>query len=378
MGFDMSRVALGFAGGALSGYDTMLKAKMQEEYQQKREEAMYNRQKNLMEQQAKITQEWALRPDNPDNMKTMQDISTSKTQQEYVSKNYQLNVEQLNQRKLQDERSYTLDMRRTAAAESAAAASRAAAAFSRNVDALRLKSAELEYNMKADPTGYTANIISKNGALYEQKLLESGQGEEEAKALRAVYELKQVPGVADKKDISDDILKSLAPKAVDAVKGLSDEEVETSFMAVSPGAKYPGRALAEGPIIRATLAQQVDAVTGAGGSGVIPQTSKQEVGKDKTLLEKQTIASTAVNFYTNLSRIPRDEWSSEDIANLEEVNNQMQKHLNQEEQRAVVKMAKKKAPGAFEILSKELGRLRPADTSSTTLGENPWSSPRKK
>ena len=92
MGFDMSRVALGFAGGALSGYDTMLKAKMQEEYQQKREEATYNRQKNLMEQQAKITQEWALRPDNPDNMKTMQDISTSKTQQEYVGKNYQLNV----------------------------------------------------------------------------------------------------------------------------------------------------------------------------------------------------------------------------------------------------------------------------------------------
>ena len=120
------------------------------------------------------------------------------------------------------------------------------------------------------------------------------------------------------------------------------------------------------------------AVTGAGGSGVIPQTSKQEVGKDKTLLEKQTVATTAVNFYTNLSRIPRDEWSSEDIANLEEVNNQMQKHLNPEEQRAVVKMAKKKAPGAFEILTKELGRLRPADTSSTKLGENPWSSPRKK
>ena len=378
MAFDMSRVALGFVGGALSGYDTMLKAKMQEEYQQKREEAIYNREKNLMEQQAKISQEWALRPDNPENMRIMQDISTSKTQQEYVGKNYQLNVEELKHRKLQDERSYNLDVRRTAAAESAAAASRAAAAFSRDVDALRLKSAELEYNMKADPTGYTANIISKNGALYEQKLLESGQGEEEAKALRAVYELKQVPGVADKKDISDDILKSLAPKAVDAVKGLSNEEVETSFMAVSPGVKYPGRALAEGPIIRATLAQQVDAVTGAGGSGVIPQTSKQEVGKDKTLLEKQTVASTAVNFYTNLSRIPRDEWSSEDIANLEEVNNQMQKHLNPEEQRAVVKMAKKKAPGAFEILSKELGRLRPTDTSSTTLGENPWSSPRKK
>ena len=375
MAFDMSRVALVFAGGALSGYDTMLKAKMQEEYQQKREEAMYNRQKNLMEQQAKISQEWALRPDNPDNMKTMQDISTSKTQQEYIGKNYQLNVEQLNQRKLQDERSYTLDLRRTAAAESAAAASRAAAAFSRDVDALRLKSAELEYNMKADPTGYTANIISKNGALYEQKLLESGQGEEEAKALRAVYELKQVPGVADKKDISDDILKSLAPKAVDAVKGLSDEEVEVSFMAVSPGAKYPGRALAEGPIIRATLAQQVDAVTGARN---IPQPDKDRVEKDKNLIEKQTIATTAVNFYTNLSRIPRDEWSSEDIANLEEVNNQMQKYLNPEEQRAVVKMAKKKAPGAFEILTKELGRLRPTDNSSTTLGENPWSSPRKK
>ena len=378
MASNMSRVALGFAGGALSGYDTMLKAKMQEEYQQKREEAMYNRQKNLMEQQAKITQEWALRPDNPENMRIMQDISTSKTQQEYVGKNYQLNVDRLKQEKLQDERAYSLDLRRTAAAESAAAASRAAAAFSRDVDALRLKSAELEYNMKADPTGYTANIISKNGALYEQKLLESGQGEEEAKALRAVYELKQVPGVADKKDISDDILKSLAPKAVDAVKGLSDEEVETSFMAVSPGVKYPGRALAEGPIIRATLAQQVDAVTGAGGSGVIPQTSKQEVDKDKTLLEKQTVASTAVNFYTNLSRIPRDEWSSEDIANLEEVNNQMQKYLNPEEQRAVVKMAKKKAPGAFEILTKELGRLRPTDNSSTILGENPWSSPRKK
>lgn len=375
MAFDMSRVALGFAGGALSGYDTMLKAKMQEEYQQKREEAMYNRQKNLMEQQAKISQEWALRPDNPENMKAMQDISTSKTQEKYIGKNYQLAVEQLNQRKLQDERSYTLDLRRTAAAESAAAASRAAAAFSRDVDALRLKSAELEYNMKVDPTGYTANIISKNGALYEQKLLESGQGEEEAKALRAVYELKQVPGIADKKDISDDILKSLAPKAVDAVKGLSDEEVEVSFMAVRPGAKYPGRALAEGPIIRATLAQQVDAVIGAGGSGVIPQTSKQE---DKTLLEKQTVATTAVNFYTNLSRIPRDEWSSEDIANLEEVNNQMQKYLNPEEQRAVVKMAKKKAPGAFEILTKELGRLRPTDNSSTILGENPWSSTRKK
>ena len=371
MASDISRVALGFAGGALSGYDTMLKAKMQEEYQQKREEAIYNREKNLMEQQAKISQEWSLRPDNPENMKAMQDISMSKTQEKYIGKNHQLAVDQLNQKRLQDERSYALDLRRTAAAESAAA-------FSRNVDALRLKSAELEYNMKADPTGYTANIISKNGALYEQKLLESGQGEEEAKALRAVYELKQVPGVADKKDISDDILKSLAPKAVDAVKGLSDEEVETSFMAVSPGAKYPGRALAEGPIIRATLAQQVDAVIGAGGSGVIPQTSKQEVGKDKTLLEKQTVASTAVNFYTNLSRIPRDEWSSEDIANLEEVNNQMQKYLNPEEQRAVVKMAKKKAPGAFEILTKELGRLRPTDNSSTILGENPWSSPRKK
>ena len=66
MAFDMSRVALGFAGGALSGYDTMLKAKMQEEYQQKREEAMYNRQKNLMEQQAKINQDWETDPNNPD------------------------------------------------------------------------------------------------------------------------------------------------------------------------------------------------------------------------------------------------------------------------------------------------------------------------
>ena len=126
MAFDISRVALGFAGGALSGYDTMLKAKMQEEYQQKREEAVYNREKNLMGLKAKTEQEWALRPDNPENMKIMQDISTSKTQEEYVGKNYQLKVDELDHRRLQDERSYNLDVRRTKAAEAAASASRSA------------------------------------------------------------------------------------------------------------------------------------------------------------------------------------------------------------------------------------------------------------
>ena len=77
MAFDMSRVALGFAGGALSGYDAMLKAKMQEEYQQKREEAMYNRQKNLMEQQAKINQAWETNPNNPDTQVKKQNILAS-------------------------------------------------------------------------------------------------------------------------------------------------------------------------------------------------------------------------------------------------------------------------------------------------------------
>ena len=305
MGFDMSRVALGFAGGALSGYDTMLKAKMQEEYQQKREEATYNREKNIMMLRAKTEQEWALRPDNPDNMKTMQDISTSKTQQEYVGKNYQLNVDQLNQQKLQNERSYTLDMRRTAAAESAANASRSADAVKQQLYTLQLGEAK-------DPIGTKLKEATKLGESLRQVLADSGDSPEviNRKVTEAAVSHLTGQKVVDNKQA--EVFNDRYEKNADIVAAIPSENISEEWAKMTGGKKnkYPGDAVARTQMIVMRTSVDMSAYN---------QTfegPKEGGGKDKPPVSPEFLVNKFASEVNRITEIPPNKRSPEDIETL--------------------------------------------------------------
>ena len=175
MAFDISRVALGFAGGALSGYDAMLKAKMQEEYQQKREEAMYNRQKNLMEQQAKINQAWETDPNNPDTQVKKQNILASQAsikhqdrtfalqEKEYLT-NTQFKSAELGLR----QQALSIEASRTAALNAASAASAKSSGLQAQIAQLQLEAiTNPDAANERVATAYS-NQIAKSGATPEE------------------------------------------------------------------------------------------------------------------------------------------------------------------------------------------------------------------
>ena len=187
MAFNMSRVALGFAGGALSGYDTMLKAKMQEEYEQKREEALYNRQKNLMEQQAKINQAWETDPNNPDTQVKKQNILASQagTRDQdrrfaLQEKEYQTNTQFKSAELGLRQQALSIEASRTAALNAASAAS--ARSSNLQSDLIQLKIDAEKDPEKAVETVAVAygKLLAKSGKTQEQidagvnKVRESG------------------------------------------------------------------------------------------------------------------------------------------------------------------------------------------------------------
>lgn len=116
MGFNWERGALGFAGGALSGYDYMLKSKMKEEYETKMEEARAQRAENMQIQAEKRQQAWAVHPDNPNRKDRAEDVKYREDKFAYD--------------KLHDERMLSIqeqEMKARAADRAAAAAERAEA-----------------------------------------------------------------------------------------------------------------------------------------------------------------------------------------------------------------------------------------------------------
>ena len=303
MAFNMSRVALGFAGGALSGYDTMLKAKMQEEYQQKREEAMYNREKNLMELRAKTEQEWALRPDNPENMRIMQDISTSKTQQEYIGKNYQLNVDQLNQRKLQDERSYALDLRRTAAAEAAASASRSADAVKRQLYSIQLGEAK-------DPIGTKLAEATKLGESLRKVLADSGDPPEIINRKVTEATVSHLTGQkisSDNKQV--EVFNDRYKKNADIVAAIPPEEIPVEWAKMTGGKKsqYPGDNVAKTQMIIGRTSADMSAYNQMIGG------SKEGGDNDKPPVSPEFFVNKLASIANDLNKVPPDKRSSEQI-----------------------------------------------------------------
>lgn len=305
MGFDMSRVALGFAGGALSGYDTMLKAKMQEEYQQRREEATYNREKNIMMLKTKTEQEWALRPDNPDNMKTMQDISTSKTQQEYVSKNYQLNVDQLNQQKVRDSNSYNLGLRHAAAAEAAANASRSADAVKQQLYTLQLGEAK-------DPIGTKLKEATKLGESLRQVLADSGDSPEviDRKATEAAVSHLTGQKIGDNKQA--EVFNDRYKKNADIIAAIPPEERPEEWAKMTGGKKnqYPGDAVAGTQMIVMRTSADMSAYNQMIGG------PKDGGGKDKPPVSPEFIVNKFASEVNRITEISPNKRSPEDIETL--------------------------------------------------------------
>lgn len=303
MAFDMSRVALGFAGGALSGYDTMLKAKMQEEYQQKREEAMYNREKNLMELKAKTEQEWALRADNPENMRIMQDISASKTQQEYVGKNYQLNVEELKHRKLQDERSYNLDVRRTAAAEAAASASRSA-------DAVKQQLYSIQFDEAKDPIGTKLKEAIKLGESLRKVLADSGDPPEIINRKVTEATVSHLIGQkisSDNKQV--EVFNDRYKKNADIVANIPPDEIPVEWAKMTGGKKnqYPGDNVAKTQMIVGRTSADMSAYNQMIGG------SKEGGDNDKPPVSPEFLVNKLASIVNDLNKVPPDKRSSEQI-----------------------------------------------------------------
>lgn len=222
MAFDMSRVALGFAGGALSGYDTMLKAKMQEEYQQKREEAMYNRQKNLMEQQAKINQAWETHPDNPDTQVKKQNILASQASIKHQDRSFALEEEKY---KTDTQfKSAELGLRQQALSIEASrtAALNAASAASAKSSGLQAQIAQLQLEAITNPDAANERIATA----YSNQIAKSGAAPEEVEAAKNLVRQSGATSFSDLASLqtnNKELLKEATKVKAEAIKKADEE-----------------------------------------------------------------------------------------------------------------------------------------------------------
>jgi hypothetical protein len=222
MAFDMSRVALGFAGGALSGYDTMLKAKMQEEYQQKREEAMYNRQKNLMEYQAKINQTWETDPNNPDTQVKKQNILASQASIKHQDrtfalqeKEYQTNTQFKSAELGLRQQALSIEASRTAALNAASAASAKSSG-------LQAQIAQLQLEAITNPDAANERVATA----YSNQIAKSGATPEEVEAAKNLVRQSGATSFSDLATLqtnNKEVLKEAQKVKAEAIKKADEE-----------------------------------------------------------------------------------------------------------------------------------------------------------
>lgn len=222
MAFDMSRVALGFAGGAFSGYDTMLKAKMQEEYQQKREEAMYNRQKNLMEQQAKINQAWETDPNNPDTQVKKQNILASQAGIEHQNRSFALEEKKYNTDTQFKSAELGLRQQALSIEASRTAALNAASAASAKSSGLQAQIAQLQLEAITNPD--TAN--ERIATAYSNQIAKSGAAPEEVEAAKNLVRQSGATSFSDLASLqtnNKELLKEATKVKAEAIKKADEE-----------------------------------------------------------------------------------------------------------------------------------------------------------
>ena len=251
---------------------------------------------------AKTEQEWALRPDNPDNMKTMQDISTSKTQQEYVSKNYQLNVDQLNQQKVRDSNSYSLGLRHAAAAEAAANASRSADAVKQQLYTLQLGEAK-------DPIGTKLKEATKLGESLRQVLADSGDSPEviNRKVTEAAVSHLTGQKVVDNKQA--EVFNDRYKKNADIIAAIPSENIPEEWAKMTGGKKnqYPGDAVAGTQMIVMRTSADMSAYNQMIGG------PKDGGGKDKPPVSPEFVVNKLASIANGLNEIPSDKRSPDQI-----------------------------------------------------------------
>ena len=222
MAFDMSRVALGFAGGALSGYDAMLKAKMQEEYEQKKEEALYNRQKNLMEQQAKINQAWETDPNNPDTQVKKQNILASQAgirdqdrRFALQEKEYQTNTQFKSAELGLRQQALSIEASRTAALNAASAASAKSSG-------LQAQIAQLQLEAITNPDAANERVATA----YSNQIAKSGASPEEVEAAKNLVRQSGATSFSDLATLqtnNKEVLKEATKVKAEAIKKADEE-----------------------------------------------------------------------------------------------------------------------------------------------------------
>ena len=222
MAFDMSRVALGFAGGALSGYDTMLKAKMQEEYQQKREEAMYNRQKNLMEYQAKINQTWETDPNNPDTQVKKQNILASQASIKHQDRTFALQEKEYQTNTQFKAAELGLRQQALSIEASRTAALNAASAASAKSSGLQAQIAQLQLEAITNPDAANERVATA----YSNQIAKSGATPEEVEAAKNLVRQSGATSFSDLATLqtnNKEVLKEAQKVKAEAIKKADEE-----------------------------------------------------------------------------------------------------------------------------------------------------------
>ena len=222
MAFDISRVALGFAGGALSGYDAMLKAKMQEEYQQKREEAMYNRQKNLMEQQAKINQAWETNPNNPDTQVKKQNILASQASIKHQDRTFALQEKEYQTNTQFKAAELGLRQQALSIEASRTAALNAASAASAKSSGLQAQIAQLQLEAITNPDAANERVATA----YSNQIAKSGATPEEVEAAKNLVRQSGATSFSDLATLqtnNKEVLKEATKVKAEAIKKADEE-----------------------------------------------------------------------------------------------------------------------------------------------------------
>ena len=222
MAFDISRVALGFAGGALSGYDAMLKAKMQEEYQQKREEAMYNRQKNLMEQQAKINQAWETDPNNPDTQVKKQNILASQASIKHQDRTFALQEKEYQTNTQFKAAELGLRQQALSIEASRTAALNAASAASAKSSGLQAQIAQLQLEAITNPDAANERVATA----YSNQIAKSGATPEEVEAAKNLVRQSGATSFSDLATLqtnNKEVLKEATKVKAEAIKKADEE-----------------------------------------------------------------------------------------------------------------------------------------------------------
>ena len=218
----MSRVALGFAGGALSGYDAMLKAKMQEEYQQKREEAMYNRQKNLMEQQAKINQAWETDPNNPDTQVKKQNILASQASIKHQDRTFALQEKEYQTNTQFKAAELGLRQQALSIEASRTAALNAASAASAKSSGLQAQIAQLQLEAITNPDAANERVATA----YSNQIAKSGATPEEVEAAKNLVRQSGATSFSDLATLqtnNKEVLKEATKVKAEAIKKADEE-----------------------------------------------------------------------------------------------------------------------------------------------------------